>query len=119
MSEAALLDAARSVRPFRVTGRVELVRGLLLEATLPGARVGEVATITDSRAEVLAEVVGFAGARVQLLPLGSAAGLGEGAEVVCRGESLTVGVGPGLVGRVLDGLGRPVDGAPPPTGLQP
>jgi len=119
VSGVALLDAARLVRPFRVTGRVELVRGLLLEATLPGARVGEVATITDARAEVLAEVVGFAGARVQLLPLGSAAGLGEGAEVVCRGESLTVGGGPGLVGRVLDGLGRPMDGAPPPAGLQP
>ncbi len=112
-----LLDAVRSVRPFRMTGRVELVRGLLLEATLPGARVGEVATITDARAQVLAEVVGFSGSRVQLLPLGSAAGLGEGAEVAGRGESLAIGVGPGLVGRVLDGLGRPLDGEPPPTGL--
>ncbi|HZJ52538.1 MAG TPA: FliI/YscN family ATPase [Myxococcaceae bacterium] len=119
MTASPLVDAARSVRPFRVTGRVELVRGLLLEATLPGARVGEVATITYARTQVLAEVVGFAGARVQLLPLGSAAGLGEGAEVVCSGESLRIGVGPGLVGRVLDGLGQPMDGGPPPTGLQP
>jgi len=119
VSEQPLLDAVRAVHPFRVTGRVELVRGLLLEATLPGARVGEVATITDARAQVLAEVVGFAGSRVQLLPLGSAAGLGEGAQVASRGETLTIGVGPGLVGRVLDGLGRPMDGAPPPAGLQP
>ena len=119
MSGASLLDAVRAVRPFRVTGRVELVRGLLLEATLPGARVGEVATITGARTQVLAEVVGFSGPRVQLLPLGSAAGLGEGADVVCRGESLTIGVGPALIGRVLDGLGRPMDGAPPPAGLHP
>ena len=119
MSAPVLPDAVRSVHPFRVTGRVELVRGLLLEATLPGARVGEVATITDARTQVLAEVVGFAGSRVQLLPLGSAAGLGEGAEVACRGETLTIGVGAGLVGRVLDGLGRPLDGGPPPPGLQP
>jgi len=117
LNDRALVDAVRSVRPFRVTGRVELVRGLLLEAMLPGARVGEVATITDARAQVLAEVVGFAGSRVQLLPLGSAAGLGEGAEVVCHGESLSIGVGPGVVGRVLDGLGRPMDGRPPPPGL--
>jgi type III secretion protein N (ATPase) len=119
VSEAPLLEAVRSVHPFRVIGRVELVRGLLLEATLPGARVGEVATIRDARAQVLAEVVGFAGSRVQLLPLGSAAGLGEGAEVASRGETLTVGVGQGLVGRVLDGLGRPMDGGPPPPGLEP
>ena len=79
--------------------------------------MGEVVTVTGARAQVLAEVVGFAGARVQLLPLGSAAGLGEGAEVDCRGESLTVGVGEALVGRVLDGLGRPLDGRPLPTGL--
>jgi len=98
---------------------VELVRGLLLEATLPGARVGEVATISDASTKVLAEVVGFAGSRVQLLPLGSAAGLGEGAEVSCLGETLTIGVGPGLVGRVLDGLGRPMDGRRPAAGLQP
>jgi len=39
VSSARLLDAVRAVHPFRVTGRVELVRGLLLEATLPGARV--------------------------------------------------------------------------------
>ena len=119
VSEAPLLDAVRSVHPFRVTGRVDLVRGLLLEATLPGARVGEVAMIRHARAQVLAEVVGFAGSRVQLLPLGSAAGLGEGAEVASRGETLTVGVGHGLVGRVLDGLGRPMDGGPPPPGLEP
>jgi len=117
MNEFTAPGAVRSVRPFRVTGRVELVRGLLLEATIPGARVGEVATITDARVQVLAEVVGFAGARVQLLPLGSAAGLGEGAEVACGGESLTIGVGSELVGRVLDGLGRPMDGKPPPPGL--
>ncbi|HEY1333729.1 MAG TPA: FliI/YscN family ATPase [Myxococcaceae bacterium] len=119
MSEAPLLEAVRSAHPFRVTGRVELVRGLLLEATLPGARVGEVATIRDARTQVLAEVVGFAGSRVQLLPLGSASGLGEGAEVASRGETLTVGVGHDLVGRVLDGLGRPMDGGPPPAGLEP
>lgn len=117
MSQAALLEVVGSVRPFRVTGRVELVRGLLLEATLPGARVGEVVTVGEAGARVPAEVVGFAGSRVQLLPLGTASGLGEGAEVDCQGESLTVGVGEALVGRVLDGLGRPLDGRPLPAGL--
>jgi len=116
--DAGVLAGVRSVRLFRVIGRVELVRGLLLEATLPGARVGELVSIHGARFQVLAEIVGFSGSRVQLLPLGSAAGLGEGAEVESRGESLTVGVGGALVGRVLDGLGRPLDGHPLPPGLQ-
>ena len=118
MIDAGVLAGVRSVRLFRVIGRVELVRGLLLEATLPGARVGELVSIHGARFQVLAEIVGFSGSRVQLLPLGSAAGLGEGAEVESRGESLTVGVGSALVGRVLDGLGRPLDGHPLPPGLQ-
>ena len=118
MIDAGVLAGVRSVRLFRVIGRVELVRGLLLEATLPGARVGELVSIHGARFQVLAEIVGFSGSRVQLLPLGSAAGLGEGAEVESRGESLTVGVGGALVGRVLDGLGRPLDGHPLPPGLQ-
>ena len=112
-----VLGAVRSTSPFRITGRIELVRGLLLEARLPGARVGEVASVAASGVQVLAEVVGFAGARVQLLPLGSASGLCEGAEVERRGDSLTIAAGAGLVGRVLDGLGRPLDGLPLPTGL--
>ena len=113
----APVEVVRAVQPFRVTGRIELVRGLLLEATLPGARIGELVTLRDAGAQVSAEVVGFAGMRVQLLPLGSATGLGEGAEVESSGHSLTVGVGQGLVGRVLDGLGQPLDGKPLPAGL--
>jgi len=115
MSHPGIL-ALRSVHPFRITGRVELVRGLLLEATLPGACVGEVATVASGGARVLAEVVGFSGSRAQL-PLGSAAGLAEGAEVERRGEPLGIRVGPELVGRILDGLGRPLDGRPLPPGL--
>ncbi|MGZ5958303.1 MAG: FliI/YscN family ATPase [Myxococcaceae bacterium] len=111
------LDVARAVHPFRVTGRVELVRGLLLEATLPGARIAEVVTLRAAGVQVLAEVVGFSGTRAQLLPLGSAAGLEEGTAAECRGESLTVEVGEALVGRVLDGLGQPLDGRPLPAGL--
>jgi len=111
------MGSLRAARPFRVTGRVELVRGLLLEATLPGARVGEVVTVDTVRGPVPAEVVGFSGLRAQLLPFGSAAGVSEGAEVDYRGEALTIGVGEALVGRVLDGLARPLDGRALPKGL--
>jgi type III secretion protein N (ATPase) len=110
IQEARLLD---------VVGRVVQVRGLLVEASAPGARVGEVVWLRGQEGDIPAEVVGFAQERAQLLPLGTAAGIGADMEVRTTGRALTVGVGEALRGRVLDGLGRPLDGRPLPAGLEP
>ena len=64
-------------------------------------------------------MVGFRGEEVVLVPLGSTAGIGPGAEVVTTGAGATVMVGEGLLGRVLDGLGYPIDGRAPPADLRP
>jgi len=112
-----LLDAVASCRPLAVRGRVARVRGLLVEAFLPGAELGEVVHVGGPAGSIPAEVVGFAEERVQLLPLGLAEGVAAGAEVEGTGEALAVRVGEGLRGRVLDGLGRPLDGHPLPPGL--
>ena len=61
----------------------------------------------------LAEVVGFRENQVLLMPLGDMEEIGLGSEVVARGTSLRVRVGDGLLGQVLDGLGRPIDGLGP------
>lgn len=89
----------------------ELV-GLLIRASVPGARVGELCLIhSPHRAKVLrAEVVGFRGSEVILMPLGDVSDVGMGAEVIPTGTSLTIKVGDALIGRVLDGLGEPLDG---------
>ena len=73
---------------------------------------------SPGRAPLLAEVVGLREERAVLLPLGDPAGVGLDAEVRPRGAPLTVGAGEGLLGRVLDGLGRPIDGRPLPAGLE-
>ena len=94
-------------------GRVVHLVGLGIEAEGPDASVGEVLTVTaPGRPPLLAEVVGFRNGRVLLMPLGDMSGIGPGALVTSTGSAFRIPVGEGLLGRVLDGLGRPIDGGP-------
>jgi ATP synthase in type III secretion protein N len=106
--------------PLRRSGRVVELIGLGVRATLGAVRHGELCHIARPGAEPLAaEVVGFRSGEAVLLPLGDTRGLALGAAVEPTGRPLTVGVGRALLGRVLDGLGRPIDGRPVPGDLQP
>jgi len=100
---------------IRINGRVSQVIGVLVESRGPGCGVGEICEIRPGRNEkpVLAEVVGFRESRTLLMPFGSVAEIRPGSEVVATGSSLRVSVGKALLGRVLDGLGRPLDGKGP------
>jgi type III secretion system H+-transporting two-sector ATPase len=106
------IDAVDWLSPVEVRGRVTELVGLLIRAAVPGARVGELCLIrSPHRARPLrAEVVGFSGGEVILMPLGDIHDVAMGAEVVSTGASLKVRVGERLLGRVLDGLGEPTDG---------
>ena len=100
----------------RVNGRVEQVVGLVIESTGPSASVGEACWITaaDGKSQpVLAEVVGFRQHRVLLMPLGEMRGLGPGSEVVKTGQPFKIPVGESLLGRVIDAMGKPLDGKGP------
>src|SRR3954468_20190119 len=101
-------------------GRVADLIGLIVEATGLEAEVGEVCTIETGRGrpEVPAEVVGFRAGRTLLMALGDATGIGPGASVTGSGRPLKVDVSDGLLGRALDGLGRPLDGKGPVPGAQ-
>ena len=118
--ERALARLERAA-PRREAGRVVEVTGLVVRATVPGIRVGELCWIEPPAGQgpgeggprLEAEVVGFRGDEAVLMPLGELAGIGPDARVVTTGRPLTVDVGPGLLGRVLDGLGRPADGRGP------
>jgi type III secretion system H+-transporting two-sector ATPase len=106
------ISAVDWISSVEVRGRVTELIGLLIRAAVPGARVGELCLIhSPHRAKVLrAEVVGFRGSEVILMPLGDVSDVAMGAEVVPTGTSLTIRVGEDLLGRVLDGLGEPLDG---------
>ena len=98
----------------RRRGHVCDLIGLVVEATGLEAEVGEVCDVQTSRSRppVPAEVVGFRAGRTLLMPLGEMQGIGPGNVVTATGRHLSVPVGHQLLGRVLDGLGRPMDGGP-------
>lgn len=93
-------------------GQVTKVVGLTIESNGPETHVGELCRILNPRLnrEVLAEVVGFRDRSVLLMPLGEMTGIAPGNDVIATGMELSVGVGPTILGRVLDGLGNPMDG---------
>ncbi len=102
------------VDSVRLHGSIVKVVGVVIESIGPHSRIGEVCEVQASRRQsVLAEVVGFRDNHVLLMPFGTMGAVAYGNEVVATGRSLMVGVGPDLLGRVLDGLGRPIDGQGP------
>jgi ATP synthase in type III secretion protein N len=110
----ARLSETTALRPV---GRVVGVTGLLLRVLLPGARISDVLLIRRRGEPLLAEVVGFQQGEALAVPLGEPSGVGPDDVVEGTGQALQVSAGAPLLGRVLDGLGRPMDGRPAPTGL--
>ncbi|MDR1677072.1 MAG: FliI/YscN family ATPase [Deltaproteobacteria bacterium] len=109
-----LLSALKNAPPLALEGRVTKVSGLVIEGDGPSASVGEICTIQLSDNSWLeAEVVGFKDRTIQLMPIGDMTGLTPGARILSSGRQPTVDVGLGLLGRVLDGRGRPMDQKPP------
>lgn len=113
-------ERIRSTRPVRLRGRIRNVVGLLLESIGPYVPIGELCTLRDAQGQELcrAEVVGFRDETILSMVLGEPAAIAPGMEIVASGKPLTVRVGSALLGRVLDGLGQPLDGKPLPPGLE-
>lgn len=109
------INAVNNKRLVRYTGEITKVTGLTIESNGPMASIGELCYIyPHSRKEpVVSEVVGFKEDRILLMPLGEMEGIALGSKVVGSGNTLNVNVGKGLIGRVLDGLGNPIDGKGP------
>jgi len=103
-------DLVERTNPIRQRGKVDQVIGLVIESIGPAVSVGDRCSISSRRnGEVLAEVVGFRGNRVLSMPLGDMEGVSPGSVITASDEPFTVGVGKGLLGRVINGLGRPID----------
>ena len=101
----------------RSTGQVRASKGLTLTARIPGARRGDWVRVTRSdQSELDAEVIGFDDDDVTLMPLGDVRGVGPGDQVAWMGSGLSLRCSDELLGRVLDGMGRPLDDGPPIVG---
>ncbi len=119
---AEQLDLLDHCTALELRGTVTEVRGLAIRvAALPvpvGARV-EVRPRHDEHHPIPGEVVGFDGGNTVVMPLGSATGIGRGDSVVALHHRQTVRVGTPLLGRVINGLGEPIDGRGPLTDTSP
>ncbi len=104
------------VSTVHATGRVRAVTGLSLRFTIPGARVGDVVLVRRRGEPLACEVVGFADGEAIGMALGPLSGVGPDDVVEATGGPLQVRAGRALLGRVVDGLGRPFDGGPPIEG---
>jgi flagellum-specific ATP synthase len=109
------LERVRNARVTETCGRVVQLIGLVVESEGPTAAVGEVCRILSAHhdGDTLAEVVGFRNHHLLLMPLGEIRGIHPGSEVIATGSPLRVGVGSALKGRVIDGLGKPLDNLGP------
>lgn len=103
----------QALTPFRVSGTVTDVVGLLITSRGPWLPVGAVCKVypLHSNHPALAEVVGFRGEQTLLMPLGELRGVGPGSRVIALMKEARCSVGEALLGRVIDGLGHPIDGA--------
>jgi len=104
--------AMATSRWIETSGRVAEIVGLVIESNGPNARVGDLCWIETAEAPVAAEVVGFRADRTLLMPLGELTGVRPGCLVTGTGTCLRVPAGPEMLGRVVDALGRPLDGLP-------
>lgn len=109
------LNAVQSIDTIQMKGKITKIIGLVMESNGPSINLGELCYVYPrTQAPPLpAEVVGFREDRVLLMPLGEMQGIGPGSEVVSSQNLLRVKVGPQLLGRILDGLGNPIDNKGP------
>jgi len=92
-----------------VHGRITEAVGMLIRAVVPQVKMGEICLIKRAGTPLLAEVVGFTKEEVILSPLGDMSGIGPSSEVIPMRMSMEIKVGPELLGRVLNGMGEPLD----------
>lgn len=105
------LDIIKKTKTIKEIGKITEIIGLTIESDGPKSSIGDLCYIYNdyNDAPTMAEVVGFKKDKILLMPLGSPDGIRPGAHVVNTGGAMKIGVGNQLIGRVLDGLGRPID----------
>src|SRR5690625_2272198 len=120
MTLSKYLSVIQQADTYRRVGKVLRVVGLMIESQGPAANIGEVCFIyatTSKNEPILAEVVGFNKEKIILMPYSEVTEIGPGCLVEATGKPLTIKVGQGLIGQVIDPLGRALDDSPLPGGL--
>ncbi len=110
----------RQIDPIVQIGRIYQIVGMIMESVGPQVSLGDLCRIRpqNGQAEGRAEVVGFRENKILLMPLNDMSGYSPGSEVIATNEDLSIEMGENLLGRVLNGLGEPIDGKGPLLGSE-
>lgn len=107
-----VIERLDEIEMTTVSGRITETVGMIIRAVVPNVKVGEICLVKREDMEpLMCEVVGFTSEEVILSPLGEMKGIGPSSEVIPTHRPLSVKVGPNILGRILDALGRPLDEA--------
>lgn len=105
------IDIVREAEPMRTYGRIDEITGTIIKATGLKVSIGEACKIYSGKESAVdAEVVGFKEGKVLLMAVGELSGIKPGSRVLSIGKKVSVKVGDGLVGRVVNDIGMPIDG---------
>lgn len=104
-----ILGGLEDLEMTTVNGRITEIVGMLIKAIVPNVKIGEICMIKREGEPLLTEVIGFTREEVYLSPLGEMKGIGPSSEVIPTHLPLKIKVGRELLGRVLNGLGEPID----------
>jgi len=108
------IDRLENQEPVRSDGKVSQITGVVVEASSKGGTIGDVCEIKiDNKKKIFSEIVGFRNNKVLLMPLGDTVGISPGSRIKRNRQPLTVPVSHKMLGRIIDGLGRPIDGKGP------
>ncbi len=110
-SKEKYLEIINNTKTIKEVGKITEIIGLTIESDGPKSSIGDLCYIYNDYSDkpTMAEVVGFKKDKILLMPLGAPDGIRPGALVINTGGAMKIGVGNQLIGRVLDGLGRPID----------
>ena len=115
----SIVDSIDVIDTVTHEGRISQIIGLVIEATGLEGSLGDLCSIrTKDNRTIQAEIVGFKGNKILMMPFGEIMGISPGSPVSVNSQPMNIPVGEQLLGRVLDGMGNPIDGKGPITGSQ-
>ncbi|MDP6684356.1 MAG: flagellar protein export ATPase FliI [Candidatus Marinimicrobia bacterium] len=115
----SILDSIDVMDTVSTEGRISQIIGLVIEASGLEGSLGELCSIrTKDNRTIQAEIVGFKGDKVLMMPFGEIMGISPGSPVSVNPQPMNIQVGDQLLGRVLDGMGNPIDGKGPINGSE-
>jgi len=115
----SILDSIDVIDTVTHEGRISQIIGLVIEATGLEGSLGDLCSIrTKDNRTIQAEIVGFKGNKILMMPFGEIMGISPGSPVSVNSQPMNIPVGDQLLGRIIDGMGNPIDGKGPITGTK-